>query len=126
MTIQSIRPVDSSFDLRCAASIRVAAIAQSLLQPGAQSIEALAHRHALSRRQLERDFRQCLGVAPAAYARLARFRRAVGAVASGEPLAHVAADHGYADQAHMTRTFRALAGMTPGQVREHAARTTTA
>ena len=52
---------------------------------------------------------------PKAYARLLRFQRATEAlVAGGEPrLAEVAADCGYADQSHLNREFRALAGTTP-------------
>jgi AraC-like DNA-binding protein len=51
-----------------------------------------------------------------------RFRRLVaqlGAVATGESdLARVAADLGYADQAHMTRDCVRLSGMTPLQLAE--------
>lgn len=99
---------------------RVAAAAMSLLGAAGTPVDELARQHALSRRQLERDFRRWLGVAPGAYARLVRFQRAAGAVADGVPLAHVAADQGYADQAHMTRAFRETAGVTPRQVRDGA------
>jgi transcriptional regulator GlxA family with amidase domain len=105
------------------AAERVAAAAMSLLCGAATPIDELARRHATSRRQLERDFHHWLGVTPGTYARLVRFQRAVGAVADGVPLAHVAADHGYADQAHMTRTFREIAGITPREVRRRAAGT---
>ena len=99
---------------------RVAAVATSLLDAAHTSIDALAHQHRVSRRQLERDFRRWLGVAPGTYARLARFQRAAGAIADGMPLAHVAAEQGYADQAHMTRTFGEIAGVTPRDLRERA------
>jgi AraC-like DNA-binding protein len=33
------------------------------------------------------------------------------------PLAEIAAQLGYADQAHMTREFRAIFGCTPGRYR---------
>jgi AraC-like DNA-binding protein len=97
---------------------RVAGVAMSLLGAACTSIDELARQHAVSRRQLERDFRRWLGVAPGAYARLVRFQRAAGAVADGVPLAHVAADQGYADQAHMTNAFGDTAGVTPRHVRE--------
>lgn len=117
------RWLDARMADRClpgGADERVASAARSLLHHGAQPIDDLARRHDMSRRQLERDFRRCLGVSPAACARAVRFQRAVDAVSRGVPLAHVAADFGYADQAHMTRTFRDLAGLTPRQVRERA------
>jgi AraC-like DNA-binding protein len=33
----------------------------------------------------------------------------------GTDLARLAADRGYADQAHLTRDFRTVTGLTPGQ-----------
>jgi AraC-like DNA-binding protein len=97
---------------------RVAAAAMSLLEAPELSVDELAAQHRVSRRQLERDFRHWLGVAPAGYARLVRFQRAACEIAEGMPLAHVAAEQGYADQAHMTRTFSDTAGVTPRQLRE--------
>ncbi|VTU18579.1 bifunctional DNA-binding transcriptional dual regulator/O6-methylguanine-DNA methyltransferase [Variovorax sp. PBL-H6] len=97
---------------------RVAAAAMSLLEAPALSVDMLACQHLVSRRQLERDFRHWLGVAPAGYARLVRFQRAACGIAEGVPLAHVAAEQGYADQAHMTRAFSETAGVTPRQLRE--------
>lgn len=97
---------------------RVAAAAMSLLEAPELPVDELARQHRVSRRQLERDFRHWLGVAPAGYARLVRFQRAACAIAEGMPLAHVAAEQGYADQAHMTRAFSETAGVTPRQLRE--------
>ncbi|HWV37343.1 MAG TPA: helix-turn-helix domain-containing protein [Vulgatibacter sp.] len=71
------------------------------------------HRHFIAL------FRREVGLAPKLLLRLLRFQRAVAALSSG-PLASLAAvtqDAGYADQAHLTREFRALAGITPGRYR---------
>ncbi len=72
---------------------------------------------ALSRRQLERDFRRWIGEAPHRYARRLRVIRAVAALGGGAPIAQVALDHGFADQAHFTRTARSMTGQTPGALR---------
>lgn len=78
--------------------------------------QEVADRLAVGRRQLERDFRRWLGVSPGNYTRLVRFQRAAASVLEGRELMHVAADHGYADQPHMTRAFRETAGVTPGEI----------
>jgi transcriptional regulator GlxA family with amidase domain len=97
---------------------RVVAAAVSLLDAADTPVDELARQHRVSRRQLERDFQRCLGVAPGSYARLVRFQRAARAIADGMPLAHVAAEQGYADQAHMTRAFGDIAGVTPRHLRK--------
>ena len=62
-------------------------------------------------------FREHVGLAPKAAARVIRFDRAVAALGSGVPrIAEVAAQCGYADQAHLNREFRELAGQTPGEL----------
>jgi AraC-like DNA-binding protein len=45
-----------------------------------------------------------------------RFGRAVRLLHSGTPIAQVAAECGFYDQAHMNREFRVLGGTTPGQI----------
>jgi AraC-like DNA-binding protein len=84
--------------------------------PGAR-VDQLAESLGISDRQLRRRFHQSVGYGPKTLDRVLRFRRLVaqaGAVATGESdLARVAADLGYADQAHMTRDCLRLSGMTP-------------
>ena len=54
-------------------------------------------------------------VTPARFRAEVRARKAWRAIAFGDaPLAEVAADGGFADQAHLTRAIRALTGRTPG------------
>jgi AraC-like DNA-binding protein len=82
------------------------------------SIAALAQDIGLSTRQLERRFRAHVGLPPKAFARVVRFDRAVRRLGDGTALATLALECGYADQAHFSHEFRALAGRS---VREHVA-----
>jgi AraC-like DNA-binding protein len=84
--------------------------------PGSR-VDQLAESLGISDRQLRRRFHQAVGYGPKTLDRVLRFRRLVaqaGAVAAGESdLARVAADLGYADQAHMNRDCLRLSGLTP-------------
>jgi AraC-like DNA-binding protein len=84
--------------------------------PGAR-VDELAESLGISDRQLRRRFHGSVGYGPKTLDRVLRFRRLVaqsGAIAAGESdLARVAADLGYADQAHMTRDCLRLSGLTP-------------
>jgi AraC-like DNA-binding protein len=84
--------------------------------PGSR-VDRLADSLGISDRQLRRRFHREVGYGPKTLDRVLRFRRLVaqaGAVATGETdLARVAADLGYADQAHMTRDCLRLSGLTP-------------
>jgi AraC-like DNA-binding protein len=83
---------------------------------GRASIGELAAELGWSHRRLIARFREQIGLAPKAAARVLRFDRAVAALGSpqGVGLAEVAAECGYFDQAHLNRDFRELAGTTPG------------
>ena len=81
---------------------------------GRVNIETLAASLGRSRRQLERVFEREVGLAPKFLARIARFQHAYGLARGEAPdWSAVAAEAGYADQAHLIRDFRAFADTTP-------------
>ncbi|MCU1665925.1 MAG: AraC family transcriptional regulator [Pseudonocardia sp.] len=77
-------------------------------------IAELASEVGWSRRYLAEKFRAETGLAPKAAARVIRFEGACDRLRGPHrpPLARVAADAGYVDQAHLSRDFRDLAGTT--------------
>ncbi|HEV3123042.1 MAG TPA: helix-turn-helix domain-containing protein [Candidatus Dormibacteraeota bacterium] len=77
------------------------------------SVTVIAERLGLSTRHLHRRCLPIFGYGPLRLARVLRLRRAVNESRTGVPLAQVAAGCGYADQAHLSRETRALAGTTP-------------
>ena len=88
---------------------------------GRMSIRALADEIGWSERHFTACFRNDIGLAPKAAARLARFSAAHRRVTqSGDALASIATDTGYSDQSHMSREFRALAGAAPAAIRRTA------
>jgi AraC-like DNA-binding protein len=69
----------------------------------------------VAERHLRRLFLDHTGLSPKAVQRVGRFQRFVQALDMGRAgLAELAADAGFADQAHLTREVRALAGVPPG------------
>lgn len=84
---------------------------------GQKRIDALANETNLSTRQLERVFREHVGLGPKTYSRLVRFDRAARGIASRGTTAwtHFALTHGYTDQAHFVNEFKEFAGVTPAQ-----------
>ncbi|MFJ9818116.1 AraC family ligand binding domain-containing protein [Streptomyces sp. NPDC101151] len=90
-------------------------LADELIAP--PSLALLAADLGLSRYQLLRAFRTTMGIPP--YAWLAQYRvtRARGLLEAGLRPAEVAALVGFADQAHLTRWFRRVLGVTPAAYR---------
>jgi AraC-like DNA-binding protein len=68
----------------------------------------------LSERQLHRRSLAAFGYGPKVLARVLRLQRAVALASAGTPFGAVAAEAGYADQAHLAREVRALAGVPLG------------
>jgi AraC-like DNA-binding protein len=95
---------------------RVAACV-SAIACGVSSVDDLARQCGLGARQLERLFRDRVGLAPRTLARLARFQAGLRACESGASLSAAGIAAGYADQAHFAREFRRVAGLTPSAFR---------
>jgi AraC-like DNA-binding protein len=111
------------------------AAALGLAVPGARVAE-LGAELGISERQLRRRFADAVGYGPKTLARILRFQRFLALAAdeaaqggSGAPvasyrwappprvdLAGLAFAAGYADQAHLTRECRRLAGRTPAEL----------
>ena len=85
---------------------------------GLVSIGTLAADMSWSRKRLLHAFREHVGLPAKTFARVVRFDRAAKLLedAPNASLADVAADCGYADQAHMTRDFRRLSGWSPTEL----------
>lgn len=81
----------------------------------AVSLSALAELVGLHPLYLIRAFRRELGLPPHAYVIQQRVQLAKRRIAAGEPLSRVAHTTGFADQSHLTRHFRRIVGVPPGQ-----------
>ena len=60
-------------------------------------------------------FRERIGIAPHRYVSLQRVRHAQALLREGASLALAASESGFCDQSHLSRRFKRLCGMTPGQ-----------
>lgn len=86
------------------------------------AVHTVARAAGMSERSLHRDLVRWSGLAPKPLGRILRMQRCLAALRAGRtPLADLALRLGYADQAHMTRELKALAGITPGEVAREAA-----
>lgn len=93
----------------------VAAAARQLGRPGAR-VGLVARQLGISERQLHRRCVAAVGYGPVLLRRVLRFRRVVSRIDAGgalDDLAGLAAEAGYADQAHLTRESQDLAGLPP-------------
>jgi transcriptional regulator GlxA family with amidase domain len=83
---------------------------------GRTAVGALATELGWSHRRLIARFREQVGMPPKTIGRLLRFENVSRALMARPepPLAEVAFDCGYYDQAHLNRDFRDFAGMSPG------------
>jgi len=84
---------------------------------GELTADDLAAAAGCSRYAAYRAFRQAHGLSPSDYQRQLRVRTARRLLSAGAAPAEVAADAGFADQAHLTRWFRRYYGVTPGAYR---------
>jgi len=89
---------------------------RSLAEAGGDArIKALAEEIGWSRKHLVERFKAEIGLGPKSVARMMRFNRACGLARMGkrQGWAMIAAEAGYADQAHFSREFSTFAGESP-------------
>ncbi len=94
---------------------RAAAEVTSRIGAGA-GVAATADALGWTTRTLHRRCLESFGYGPAVLRRILRFRRAIALLCAGVGVAEVAARAGYADQPHLSREMRSLAGTSPGQL----------
>ena len=83
--------------------------------PGLRRVDQLSAEAGITARTLQRLFADYVGVSPKWVMRRARLHEAAERADGGEPVdwAELAADLGYADQAHLTRDFTVTIGVSP-------------
>jgi AraC-like DNA-binding protein len=86
--------------------------ATQALEQGGLPVPAVAAEVGLGERQLERLFRERVGVGPKRFARIARLQRVLPLLGTAD-LATVAVVGGFSDSSHVVREVRALCGVTP-------------
>ena len=116
----SVRP-DPDPAARHAADLVVMITGDPAPRPEAQAnsaprrVSQLSVASGLTARSLQRLFAEYVGVSPKWVMRRARLHEAAQRASGGEPIdwAELAADLGYADQAHLSRDFTATLGVSP-------------
>lgn len=79
------------------------------------TLNMLAQHVSLSPYYLLRAFRAEVGMPPHAYLESVRIRQTQRLIKAGFTLAEVAVEVGFSSQSHMTRQFKKIIGVTPGQ-----------
>ncbi|WP_431681370.1 AraC family transcriptional regulator [Kitasatospora sp. KL5] len=100
------------------AADRAAAVVDRITSsPGPHRVDEVAAEFGIGVRQLQRLFAEYVGASPKWVLRRARLHEAARRADSGADIdwAALAADLGYADQAHLTRDFTAATGTPPAR-----------
>lgn len=93
-------------------------LASDLTGDPAISLRGWAVRHGLAPSTVSRGFRTAFGVSPQRFRLEARTRQAwLSILECDTPLTPMAYDHGFADLAHLSRSVRAMTGLSPAQWR---------
>jgi AraC-like DNA-binding protein len=102
-----------------AASPASGAVALAMRRRGLVRVDDLAAHAGITPRQLERLFRDRVGLSPKMFLRITRFQEVLRAVRDGSPTgsnwASIAAGCGFYDQSHFIRDFKAFVGAPPSQ-----------
>jgi AraC-like DNA-binding protein len=100
----------ATVDIRAVELVREYLAAHAREQTPASILEDIA---GTDRFTIARHFRWAFGTSPDRYRTQRRLALAQAAIESGQSLAEVAGETGFADQSHMTRQFKRTYGLTP-------------
>jgi AraC-like DNA-binding protein len=100
----------ATVDTKGVEQVREYLAAHAREQTPASTLEKIA---GADRFTITRHFRWAFGTSPDRYRTLRRLALAQAAIESGQSLAQVAIEAGFADQSHMTRQFKRTYGLTP-------------
>lgn len=86
------------------------------------SLEALAARVSLSPSRFMHVFTESVGIPLRPYLLWLKLQRAATSIVNGVGLSQAAVEAGFADAAHMSRTFKRMFGMTPSALQQRSRR----
>ncbi|MTG99306.1 MULTISPECIES: helix-turn-helix domain-containing protein [Myroides] len=91
---------------------------QDFLHTDSRTIACDLH---ISQRQVQRKFREDIGLSIEEYKRVVKFQHACNAIYKGDftKLSDLAYNYGYADQSHFIREFKMFSGSTPKDFLNH-------
>jgi AraC-like DNA-binding protein len=115
-------PLWRLLEMRCRGAAIDARIEAAVLRIEARGgqvrIDSLPRAAGLSLRGFQTRFRAHVGLPPKEFARIVRLQATLRALDGGDlPLAALATDAGFADQAHATREVQRVTGLTPARLR---------
>ncbi len=118
-----VRPVNQRIGHERAAVRKARALIEASFDQGI-SLKDLADSAALSPYYLVRVFHAEVGMPPYSYLENVRIRQAQRLIEVGRPLVDVAVEVGFSSQSHLTRHFKRIIGVTPGEyareIKQHA------
>jgi len=84
---------------------------------GLVSLQSLQSELCVTERTFQRLFESYIGVSPRVFSKICQFNAAFDQFSKGQysKLSDLAYEHGYADQSHFIRTFKAFTLLTPGE-----------
>jgi AraC family transcriptional regulator, chemosensory pili system protein ChpD len=82
----------------------------------APDLKVLANEVRLAKATMIRMFSSSTGFPPLTWQRAKRLQQARSLLRTGRPIAYVALDLGFSDQAHLCRKFKSAFGLTPGKI----------
>ena len=98
------------------------ALSRILQSKGNISLKELNDKLCMSERNVERRFKQYVGLSPKMFSRICRFQASLTQIRNNQysRLSDIAYENEYADQSHLIRAFKEFAGVSPNKYQKRA------